>query len=237
MTTPAVNTAQWIIRSAMRDAGYLAKGAEPSSEDYAENLARLNEIVNLWQTQGIKLFLLQDLTVTLTAGTSTYTFGPAGSTVMTKPLRVVEAYYADANDVRRPLTPLAWADWVRLSQTSQEGQINSYFVDKQATQLSVTFWLTPDTVAATGDAHLIIQTQATNYASLAAESSFPLEWAIALRWGLADEISTGQPQVIMDRCERRARYYRGLLEDWDREDASVMFTPDRQGGYQTGGFR
>lgn len=237
MTTPAVNTAQWIIRAAMRDAGYLGKGQEPSSEDYAENLARLNEIVNLWQTQGIKLFLLQDLSVTLTAGTSTYTFGPAGTVVMTKPLRVVEAYYEDANGIRRPLTALAWADWVRLSQTTQEGQINSYFVDKQATQLNVSFWLTPDTTAATGTAHLIIQTQAGNYAALTDTSSFPLEWAIALRWGLADEISTGQPQVIMDRCERRARYYRGLLEDWDREDASVMFTPDRQGGYQTGGFR
>lgn len=237
MTTPAVNTAQWIIRSAMRDAGYLAKGTEPSSEDYAENLARLNEIVNLWQTQGIKLFLLQDLSVALAAGTSTYTFGPAGSTVMTRPLRVVEAYYADTNGVRRPLDPLAWTDWTRLSQTSQTGQINSYFVDKQAAQLNVSFWLTPDAVAATGAAHLVVQTQAENYASLTSTSSFPLEWAIALRWALADDIATGQPQIIMERCERRARYYRGMLEDWDREDASVIFTPARQGGYQTGSFR
>lgn len=237
MTTPATNTAQWIIRSAMRDAGYLMKGAEPSSEDYAENLARLNEIVNLWQTQGIKLFLLQDLSVTLVAGTSTYTFGPSGSTVMTRPLRVIEAYYSDANGVRRPLMPLAWADWVRLSQVAQEGQPNAYFVDKQATQLSVSFWLTPDTTAATGTVHLIAQTQATNFASLSDASAFPIEWAAALRWGLADEIATGQPQVIMDRCERRARYYRNLLEDWDREDAPLILTPDRQGGYQTGSFR
>ena len=33
---------------------------------------------------------------------------------------------------------------------------------------------------------------------------FAQEWRIALRWGLADDIATGQPQAIMDRCAQRA---------------------------------
>lgn len=237
MTAPAVNTAAWVIYSAMRDAGYLPKGQVPSTDDYTENMGRLNEIINLEQTQGVKLFLLEDLSVTLTAGTGTYTFGPAGMTVMDKPLQVVDAYYSDSNGIRRPLIPLAWLDYNRLSQVTQTGPINSYFVDKQATLLTVKFWLVPDTTAATGTVHLTIRRQIDNFAATSdLASMFPTEWALFLRWALADDISTGQPQVIMDRCERKANYYRGRLEDWDVEDAPTRFTPDRQGGYQTGSF-
>jgi hypothetical protein len=236
VTTPVVNTAQWIIRSARRDAGWLGKAQEPTSEDYAEGLARLNEMVNLWQTQGLKLFLNEDLPITLTAGTASYTLGPAGTVVMTKPMRVVDAYYSDANGIRRPLIPMAWSDYIRLSQITQQGQINSYFVDKQPTQLNVFFWLVPDSVAALGTAHLIIQRQAQNFTMLTDTSSFPQEWAIALRWGLADELAGGQPASIMDRCERRAKTYRTMLEDWDVEDAPTKFQPDSQMFYSAGNF-
>lgn len=237
MSAPTVNTAAWIIYSAMRDAGYLPKGQTPSADDYSENMGRLNEIINLAQTQGLKLFLLEDLSVTLTAGTGTYTFGPAGGVVMDKPLQVVDAYYADSNGIRRPLIPMAWLDYNRLSQVTQTGQINSYFVDKQAALMTVKFWLVPDTTAATGAVHLLIRRQIDNFTATTDTSMFPTEWAMYLRWALADDICTGQPQVIMDRCERKANYYRARLEDWDVEDAPARFTPDRQGGYQTGSFR
>ncbi len=122
---------------------------------------------------------------------------------------------------------------MRLSNIIQTGQISQYFVDKQQTQLSVTFWLIPDATAATGTAHLLLQTQATNPVNLTETVNFPNEWRIALRWGLADDISTGQPQAIMSRCAEKALIYRGMLEDWDVEDAPTKFEPDTQGA--TGG--
>ena len=67
--------------------------------------------------------------------------------------------------------------------------------------------------------------------------NFPIEWRIALRWGLADELATGQPQSIMDRCQQRAISYRTMLEDWDVEDAPTRFTPDSRGQYSMGKFR
>ncbi len=237
MTIPVVNTAAWIIRSAMRNAGYLARGQEPTSEDYGEHLARLNEMVNLWQTQGLKLFFLEDISVTLVAGTALYTFGAAGTTVMDKPLRVIEAYYSDANGIRRPLHPMSWSEYVRLSQVTQQGALNSYFVDKQTSLLKVFFWLVPDAVAATGTAHLVFQKQAPNFAQLNQASMFPAEWSLALVWGLADEICTGQPQVIMARCQQRATSYRKALEDWDVEDASTTFSPDARNMHVQRGFR
>lgn len=238
MTTPSTFlTAQRVIRMAYRDAGIIQEGDEPNGEQYADGLVRLNDLANLWQTQGLKLWLIEDLPVPLTAGLASYTLSPTGNVSMTKPLRVIQAYYQDSSAIRRPLTPMSWEEWTRLSQINQSGQLNSYFVDKQQSALVVWFWLVPDSTAATGAAHLIIQQQITQMVSLTDTTAFPMEWSMALRWGLADDLATGQPQAIMDRCEKRAKAFREALEDWDVEDAATTFTPDQRSMYAARGFR
>ena len=219
------------------DAGLLQQGETVNGEQIVAGLRKLTDMTNLWQTQGLKLWLNVDTPITLVAGTSTYTLGLAGTVVMTKPLRVLEAWYTDVNDIRRPLVPMSWNDYSRLSQIVQTGAINSYFVNKEDLLLSVFFWLVPDATAATGTAHLLLQEQVVNAISVTETMNFPLEWRIALRWGLADEISTGQPQAIMDRCQQRALTYRTALEDWDVEDVATRFTPDSRSQYFTGNFR
>ena len=238
MTSPATfKTATRLIRLAYKDAGLLQDGDEPNGEQLAEAMTRLNDMVNLWQTQGLKLFLLTDQSVTLVSGQSKYTLKPGGDVSITKPLRVLQAYYSDSDGIRRPLVTLSWDDWSRLSQINQTGQINSYFVDKQILELDVYFWLVPDSVAATGTVHLILENQASNFVSLTDDYGFPIEWAMALRWGLADELATGQPTAIMSRCEVKARAYREALEDWDVEDAPTTFTPDQRVLYAGQSFR
>lgn len=225
----------------MRNAGKLGEGQTPTSEQYAMYMNDLNRLINLWQTQGLKLWLQTDLSVTLISGKggqgNPYTISSTGDVSMTKPLRVQQGYFMDANGIRRPIYPLSWDEWMRLANTAQTGAVAQYFVDKQATSLNVYLWLIPDDVAALGTVHLLLQQQIVNTLNLLDEMNFPAEWGIALVWGLADEICTGQPQTIMDRCQQRAAVYRAMLEDWDVEDAATSFAPDmRQGGYGFGNF-
>lgn len=232
MTTPSDNTPYGVIKDAYQDAGLLPDDQDPNPEQFAKGMRRLRDLINLWQTEGLKLWMNVDTAVTLTAGTAAYTFKPGGSVDMTKPLRVLEAYYLYAStNVRRPLTPMSWRDYLQLgvagTLAANRGTISQYFVDKQATQLSVTFWLCPDTTeAANGAVHLLLQTQITNPSSLTETMNFPEEWRMALRWGLADDLATGQPQTIMDRCASKAQIYRMALENWDVEDADTRFTLD-----------
>jgi hypothetical protein len=224
---------------AMTDAGLLQEGDDPTPEQYANNLNRLNDLINFWQTQGLKVWLQYDLPVPLTQGQGTYTLGPGGSVDMVKPTRVIDGgYYIDNNDVKRPLTMLSRDEYTRLSQVTQQGAVNSYFVDKQVTQLIVHLWLVPDAFTATnGQVHLTIQQQATQLVSLTDSLNFPQEWFLALRWGLADDICTGQPQAIMTRCMAKANMYREALEAWDVEDASTVFQPDQRAINYRGAFR
>jgi hypothetical protein len=227
VTSPtSLHTPDGIIRKALKDAGRLQTGDTPSGEVYSDALSRLGDLINTWQTQGLKLWLNVIRSITPVAGTATYLLGPSGTTVTVKPLRVVGGWYVASGGARRSLTPLSWESYCGLGNLTSQGAVNSYFVDKQRLNLSIKLWQVPDTTAATGTVELLCQEQATAPISLDETVAFPVEWYLALRWGLADDLATGQPQLIMDRCERKAREYRTALEDWDVEDASTFFQPN-----------
>lgn len=241
MTAPNNNTPAAIIEEAMLQAGLIQEGQSPNSEQLAVGMRRLTDLINLEQTQGIKLWLNVLTNVTLVTGQATYVFGPSGDVVMAKPLRCIQAEYVTGvgttSENKRPLTPLSWDDYLRLSLTLQQGTLNSYFVNKKETTLSISFWLVPDATAAAGIVQALLQVQVTNFTSVTETMNFPIEWKLFLVWGLADQLATGQPATIMDRCQQRAEAYRQKLEDWDVEDTPTQFTPDSRAQYSSGKFR
>lgn len=226
----------------MRHAGKLSEGGTPSSEQYANYLEDLMRMINSWQTQGMKLWLQTDEAIQLVAGQggpgNPYRLCPGGDVDMTKPMRVQQGYYLDANDNSRPVYVLSWNEWLTLSNRYQQGSITQFFVNKLQLEMQIFTWLIPDAVAATGTLHLMLQHQVTNPITLTETINFPLECGAAIAWGLANEICTGQPQSVIDRCTQMASMYKTQLEDWDVEDTSTSFQPDlRMGDYYSGSFR
>lgn len=232
MVAAVSNTVLGIIGDAMVDAGLLDEGEEPSSEQLASNMRRLCDIINVCQIEGIKLFLQEEITVNLVDGTNSYTITAPTVTPPAKHLRVLQGRIEDTDGNTRPVNPISWQEWNQLQQVS-EGTVVSYFVDKQVSNLVVKVWNTPDAAEAENSLILLIHRQVLNPINLTENIAFPQEWRIYLRWALADDISTGQPQAIMDRCSERAQYYKELLEGWDVEDTPTRFT--FEGGGQTYG--
>lgn len=232
-----IQNGTYLVTKAYQDAAIVAKLGTPSATQFQDGLDRLNDIINLWATQGLKLWLQEDIPVTLTAGKTTYALGPGGDVNMTKPLSVYQAYYLTSTQSRQPLTLLSKDEWTRLSQTNVLGALNSFYPDKQLTFLNVNFYNTPDVQAATGTAHLITRVAAQNFVATSDTVGFPPEWYIALRWALADDLATSQPQEVQQRCAQRAGAYRQALEDWDVEDAPTFFQPDARATQHTGAFR
>lgn len=235
---PIPETCYRIICDAMVDAGKLGQGREPNSEQLAENERRLNKLFNYLQTQGIKPWLQQDISLAapvLQAGKSAYSLGDSGANITLqagKPRRVIEAYYTDASTSRRPLDFLTRNQWDSLSTTTQQGTITAYYVDKALPYVVVNLWMTPNAQAALGTVHLIVDLQVSNFSRITDTMNFPSEWALCLEWGLADQISIGAPEEIVQKCAVNAMKYQMDLENWDVEDGSVIFTPDPRSGYQ-----
>lgn len=242
MTTPADTSAYAVINDAFVDAGLKQLVDDLNGEQLANGMRRLRDVVNAAQMTGLKIFTWVDTPVPLVAAQMDYTFLPGGSVDMTKPLRVLEAFYLyNTTNVRRALRVLAMKDYYQLGSagvaTSNQGTISQYYVQKLYNQLKVTFWLCPDTdEAANGVAHLVFQGQITNPVQLTETLQFPPEWRSYLHWNLAADLCTGQPQSIIDRCEGKAQFWRTLSEDWDVEDAPTQFQPDSRTGV-AGNFR
>lgn len=227
----------YLVTKAYQDAGIVSKLGVPSTTQIQDGLDRINDIINLWATQGLKLWLQEDINLPLVAGQVQYALGPGGDVSIAKPLSVFQAYYLTSTQSRQPLTILSRDEWTRLSQTNVLGSINSFFPDKQLNFLYVNLYNTPDTTAATGSVHLITRVAAANFALQTDSIGLPVEWYIALRWALADDLATSQPAEVQVRCSQRAGAYRTALEDWDVEDAPTYFQPDSRIQYAGGRFR
>lgn len=239
MTFPALfQTAARTIQFAYEDAGIVGQGVTTNSEQFARGMERLCDLINLLQTQGLKLWTLKEQAVNLVASQRYYTLTASGDVDITKPLRALQGYVLDTSDNKRPIYPMSWDEWMRIGSPAEEGTITNFFVDKLYDRLRVGFWLIPDATEAANTAYLLIQQQVNNFSSLTETMMFPQEWYMALRWGLAADLATGQPEAIVQRCENRAERFRAMLENWDVEDASTQFIPDpRLGMYNAGGFR
>ena len=57
MSAPNANTPVSIIADAYFDAGLLQEGQSPSGEQLVTGMRKLGDMINLWQTQGLKLWL------------------------------------------------------------------------------------------------------------------------------------------------------------------------------------
>lgn len=242
MTTPAINSAYSIISDAYEDAGLTQDTQDLNSAQLAKGIKRLRDIINVSQTKGLKMFSWLDTAVPLVAGQATYTFKPSGDVDMTKPLRALQAFYLyTATNVRRPITVLSANDYYLLGMagvlSTNQGAISQFYVQKLFDQLKVTFWLCPDsTEAANGQAHILFQKQITNPTELDETVEFPPEWRIYLRWALAYDLATGQPQAVIDRCEKNMLTFADALDGFDVEDAPTSFQPDARTGVP-GNFR
>lgn len=236
--TVILQTANYIIRRAYRHATLITQGAVPNSTQLSDGLDGLNNIVNLWATQGLKLWLQEEITVPLFATKYQYSLGPSGDVNMDKPLQVLQAYYQFTSGTRQPLTPLSRDEWTRLAQINVGGAVNSYFADKQLSFIYLNFFNAPDTTAAAnGSVVVVARVAPKNYLLTSDTAGFPPEWYIALEWALALELADGMPDAVIARCEKHAAAYRTALEGFDVEDAPTFFQPDYRARYSYGAFR
>lgn len=221
MTT---NTSQGVIEKAYADSMKLARGGTLSTAQLTDGLDRLQDIVNLESTMGLKLFLESEVTVTLVASQQMYSFRPGGDVNMTRPLRVKDAVYVSSGGQSRPLIVMGRTDWAQQTSRNELGTVNQYFADRLYDRLNLYLWNTPDATAATGTLRVTLHTAAATLA-LSLTTAFPPEWVMFLRWALAADLATGMPIEVIQRCEQKAAAAREALENFDVEDAPTRFQP------------
>lgn len=229
---PYLQNANMAIELAMRDAGLIDFMDDPKSEDYRQYLPRLQYLINFEQTQGIKLWLQENVTMTPVLNQQSYLWGPGGDIVMPRPTRIIEGFFTfplsatSGIQTRYPLYQLSRQEFNQLGVLNTPGITNSFFVDKQQFNLIVWLWLLPDLFTSQATVTFVTQTQINQVISITDQMNFPIEWFQFLHWALACEIDQGQPMAVQSKNEGQRDYYRNALENFDVEDASTYIQAD-----------
>ena len=233
-----------IISNALRKLQVLELGTTPDTDTLTNASQALNNMIKAWQSNGIKLWSVNTLTMPLVAGTSAYTVGPSGTGLATdKPLKITQAWMRNISvtpNIDTPLQVLSRQEYNILGSKNSSGMVNSIFYDVRNTYGIINLYLNPDTATATNYqlvfvAQVPMQDVPTDTSGGGSTlSDFPNEWLQALVWGLADELAIEYGLHINYRQEisAKANKYRTDLEDWDVETTSTMFTIDQRMNYK-----
>jgi hypothetical protein len=215
-----------IILTAFADAGIYAPGAEvPTAAEVTDANLRLNMMIKAMQAAGVGLWLNQAFSQTLVASAQSYTFGPLGTTVLIRPLAVVEARLRDVNGNETPMAVMSRDEYMSLPLKSSSGKSTQFYYDPQTANGKFYVWPVNTTLTDTivGTMRVPIQV----FVNIADTPDFPQEAFDMLHFGLAVRLSPAygvpaqQVQLLM------ALYKTALddFKDFDREqEVSAFFT-------------
>ena len=229
------------ISMALRKLNVLELGVVPDSITISQANYNLNTMLKSWQTDGLKLWTINELVIPYTANKTTYTIGPSGADITNpRPLKLVYAYLRNnqvtpAIDI--PMTLLGKTDYLMLGGKFNTGVTNTVFYDPLIPNGVLSVYLTPDSATVINySLHLVYQRQIQDMVSSTDNFDLPQEWSQAIVWGLAAELAEDYdvPAEKIQRITTRADKYKQDLIDWDVESTSTFFQPDYRQQYQKG---
>lgn len=113
-----------LITGALRMIGELSPGQQPSASEAAAGLELLNAILENWEVQHRKVFVIDELQFPLVSGTQTYTMGPGGDFDTYRPVKIQAAniIYSDtANPLEGVSHPLDLVNSSEFAGITEKG--------------------------------------------------------------------------------------------------------------------
>jgi hypothetical protein len=228
---------QTLIQAAFRLIGQFNDDTPPPPTDLANAAQALNLMIKYWMSKNYPLWCVTDLSFTVVQGQVQYLIGPGSPTPGLQAYRVLRIpmarlqYATPASNfpLQVPLIQLSRQEYDMMGQKTDQGTPNSYYYDPQLNNGVLSLYLAPD--ANPNIVILTCQRPIADVINSTASFDFPIEWLNALKWGLAEQLLPEYfvPESVAARVERNANRYLEDMLNWDQEEASTFFTPDRRG--------
>lgn len=109
----------------MTEIGALAIGETPTADDLATGIRTFNRMIGNWSIQNLMIYATTEETFPLVASQATYTMGPAGNFVTTRPKQIDRASILwNGNEL--PLGILTEGEWQTVQQKSSTSDVPIY---------------------------------------------------------------------------------------------------------------
>jgi hypothetical protein len=121
-------TTKELITAALQTIGELSPGQQPNDEEAASGLRLLNTILENWEVQHRKVFIIDNLRFPLISGKSTYTMGPGGEFDSYRPVKIQSANFLYSDDtnpdhgVAHSIELTNSVQWAQIREKSVAGQ-------------------------------------------------------------------------------------------------------------------
>jgi len=181
----------------------------------------LNVMCKAMVSKGLPLWTVQEITVPMVQGTTTYTVGTANIF----PLRILQAYIRDSNGNDTILEVVSRYEYNTNGAKTTQSTPNQLFYDPQlAAQTITVFGAPPD---ATTTIHLVIQRQFYDFTLTSDNPDFPQEAYLMLCYGLADMISLKYRVKAQERQEiaLKAKIYKEEFFANQQDYVPIQITP------------
>jgi len=147
-------TVNLIITRALRLLSQLNSGVQPNVSEQSDALSTLNAMLDSWRNDRLMCYTLQEEAIPLTQGVATYTIGPTGALVTTRPVKI-ESARVDAGGISYEVRKMDEHEYANIGLKTQQqsyplkfwyqptfpnGTIYLWPVPSQAAVLYVTTW-------------------------------------------------------------------------------------------------
>lgn len=187
-------TARGLIVGVFRLLGITAQGEDPSAAELVEAFARLNELVDSWETQRLTMPTVGRHVFDLVSGIGTYTIGPdvlPPNFVRPRPATLdgVSLLLTNTSPVTEmPLSLHTERGWQGISQKSLTNTLPTGYTFT-ATMPAATLELWPVPTDASNDLVLYVPEALAQFATLTTAYTLAPGYVRALRYNLAGELA------------------------------------------------
>jgi len=113
-------TVQELINAALRTIGVLASGESPSSEESADGLAALNQLVASWTAQALPIYQITRESFPLT-GALSYTIGTGQTFNTVRPIKIKAASVISMNNIAKAVRVVSAEEWATVLDKAATG--------------------------------------------------------------------------------------------------------------------
>lgn len=174
----------------------------------------INGFLKILQTQGPNEWRKAQQSVTLVAGTATYT-------LTTRPDKVAMVLYRDANSRDRPMVRWNRNQYLQIPYKTSQGLPIQYMIDRGISSTTLTLWPVPDTSAALGTLVVDYERVINDVSSPSDAMDVPQEWldGIADVMGVRMATSFRLENPSVAEVRERATGALNELLGYDREES------------------
>ena len=211
-------TARTIIADALIEIGVIDANRTMSAEEADYGLDKLNRMIDLWNAKQSFVVVIEHNSYTWTTSRTSYTIGPTGNLVGTRPLRIERAnlVLTAADNYRKALHIYEVMDWAQIPYPAEDGAEADLIYYAPTTPNGTIYpWPYPEDESGplANQLELFTWAQHSKFADLSTEFSFPPGYEQAMVLSLAEDLSVPFGRAISQDLRDLARKSRMIIAD------------------------